>query len=179
QYTTLRSLLEHADLKGLLHWPIFCFDISRLSRLQVSLLLPESLRNLQLGRAFPVSILKAITFDPTLVINVDFGWTPPGAHWATAGAFFHETAEFFDPVQGAVANCYYIAALSAIAWATPFRIAHLTRATGPNQEQFNDMIRFYQPDSGGVIDKEIQMTEAVPLTAGGDFIYCRSSEEGE
>jgi hypothetical protein len=82
-------------------------------------------------------------------------------------------------VQGAVANCYYIAALSAIAWATPFRISHLTRATGPNQEQFNDMIRFYKPDSGGTIDREIQMTEAVPLTMSGDFIYCRSSEAGE
>jgi hypothetical protein len=179
QYGTLRSLLEHADLKTLLDWPIFCFDVSRLSRLQVSLRLPDTLRNLQLGRAFPASIVQAITFDPKLVLNVNFGWTPPGGHWATAGEFFHETAEFFDPVQGAVANCYYIASLSAIAWATPFRIAHLTRASGPSQEQFNDMIRFCKPDSGGAIDKEIQLTEAVPLTAGGDFIYCRSSEAGE
>ena len=179
QYGTLRNLLEHADLKTLLDWPIFCFDVARFSRLQVSLRLPDTLRNLQLGRAFPASIVKAITFDPNLVLNVDFGWTPPGGHWATAGEFFHETAEFFDPVQGAVANCYYIASLSAIAWATPFRIAHLTRASGPSQEQFNDMIRFCKPDSGGAIDKEIQMTEAVPLTAGGDFIYCRSSEAGE
>ena len=179
QYATLRDVLEHGDLKALLDWPILCFDVSRLSRLEVSLRLPDALRNVQLGRAFPASILKAITFDPKIVIKIDFGWTPPGAHWATAGTFFHETAEFFDPVQGAVANCYYIAALSAIAWATPFRISHLTRATGPNQEQFNDMIRFYKPDSGGAIDQEIQMTEAVPLTMSGDFIYCRSSEAGE
>ena len=47
------------------------------------------------------------------------------------------------------------------------------------QEQFNDMIHFYKPDSGGVIDQDIQITEAVPLNAGGDFIYCRSSEDGE
>lgn len=87
--------------------------------------------------------LKSITFDPNIVtLHLDTGWTPPGGHWATAGEFFHETAEFFDPIQGAVANCYYIASLSAIAWATPFRIAHLTRATGVNQEQFNDMIHF-------------------------------------
>jgi hypothetical protein len=179
QYETLRHVLEHADLKTLLDWPILCFDVSRLSRLEVSLRLPDALRNVQLGRAFPASTLKAITFDPKIVIKIDMGWTPPGAHWATAGSFFHETAEFFDPVQGAVANCYYIAALSAIAWATPFRIAHLTRATGPTQELFNDMIRFYKPDSGGTIDQEIQMTEAVPLTMSGDFIYCRSSEAGE
>ena len=179
QYETLRHVLEHADLKTLLDWPILCFDVSRLSRLEVSLRLPDALRNVQLGRAFPASILKAITFDPKIVIKIDMGWTPPGGHWATAGSFFHETAEFFDPVQGAVANCYYIAALSAIAWATPFRIAHLTRATGPAQELFNDMIRLYKPDSGGTIDQEIQMTEAVPLTMSGDFIYCRSSEAGE
>ena len=179
QYATLRDVLNHADLKTLLDWPISCFDISRLARLQVSLQLPETLRNQQLGSAFPASVIKAITFDQKLVQNTVFGWTPPGGHWATAGTFFHETAEFFDPVQGAVANCYYIASLSAIAWATPFRIAHLTRATGPNQEQFNDMIRFYKPDSGGALDQEVQMTEALPLTAGGDFIYCRSSEAGE
>jgi len=179
QYATLRNVLEHAELKTLLDWPILCFDVSRLSRLEVSLRLPDALRNVQLGRAFAPSILKTITFDPKILIKIDVGWTPPGAHWATAGTFFHETAEFFDPVQGAVANCYYIAGLSAIAWATPFRISHLTRATGPNQEQFNDMIRFYKPDSGGTIDQEIQMTEAVPLTVSGDFMYCRSSEAGE
>ena len=179
QYATLQDALKHVDLTKLLNWPILCFDVSRLSRLQVSLRLPDTLRNQQLGRAFPASIVKTITFDPNIVVNLDLGWTPPGGHWATAGTFFHETAEFFDPVQGAVANCYYIASLSAIAWATPFRIAHLTRATGPNQEQFNDMIRFYKPDSGGAVDQEIQMTESLPLTAGGNFIYCRSSEAGE
>jgi hypothetical protein len=179
QYQSLGDLLQHADLKTILEWPITCFDLSHFSRLQVSIRLPEILRTLQLGRAFPSNIIKSITFDPNLVLNIDFGWTPPGGRWATAGTFFRETAEFFDPVQGAVANCYYIAALSAVAWATPFRIAHLTRATGLNQEQFNDMIRFYKPDSGGVIDREVQVTEALPLTMGGNFIYCRSSEGAE
>jgi hypothetical protein len=179
QYRSLGDLMQHPDLKSILEWPIFCFDISRLSRLQVSLRLPEVLRTLQIGRAFSMDVIKSITFDPNIVLNVDLGWTPPGGHWVTGGTFFHETAEFFDPVQGAVANCYYIAALSAIAWATPFRIAHLTRATGVNQDQFNDLINFYKPDSGGVIDKAIQLTEALPLTLGGDFIYCRSSEAGE
>ena len=179
QYRTLGDLMQLVDLKSILEWPIFCFDISRLSRLQVSLRLPEVLRTMQLGRAFSLDVIKSITFDPNMVINIDWGWTPPGGHWAPGGVFFHETAEFFDPVQGAVANCYYIAALSAMAWATPFRIAHLTRATGLNQDQFNDQIDFYKPDTGGTIDKKIQVTEELPLTLGGDFIYCRSSEAGE
>jgi hypothetical protein len=179
QYETLHKALEHRDLKTLLDWRILCFDVSRFSRLHVTLRLPDTLRTLRLGQAFSPSILRTITFDSKMVSKVDLGWTPPNGHWATAGDFFQETAEFFDPIQGAVANCYYIAALSAIAWATPFRIAHLTRATGLGQEQFNDLVRFYTPDSGGAVDREIQVTEALPLTSWGDFIYCRSSEPGE
>jgi hypothetical protein len=179
QYATLRDLAKHVDLTSVLDWPIHCFDLTRISRLQISLQLPPELRTLQLGHAFSSSLIKSITNDPKLVSTLTAGWTPPGGHWATGGIFFRETAEFFDPVQGAVANCYYIASLSAIAWATPFRVAHLTRATGLNQEQFNDLIRFYKPDSNGTIDKEIQVTEALPLTMSDSFIYCRSSEAGE
>ena len=95
------------------------------------------------------------------------------------GGFFNEAAEFFDPIQGSVANCYYIAALSAVAWAMPYRIDHLTRATGPSQPAFTNMIRFHKADSGGVVEREVEVTDAVPMTAGGSLIYCSSSEAGE
>lgn len=179
QAGSLGELVKTAGLKDLLDWSIVCVDFSRASRVEFSLRLPQKLRTLQLGNAFSVDVIRSITFDPDLVVTLDLGWTPPGGHWAEGGNFFHETAEFFDPVQGAVANCYYIAALSAIAWATPFRIGHLTRATGVNQDQFNDQINFYKPDTGGTLDKAIQVTEALPLTLGGNYIYCRSSEAGE
>lgn len=179
QFATLADLAKVADLKSILDWPIFCGDISRYSRLQISLRLPETLRTLQLGQALSPEVIRAITFDPKLVFNVDFGWTPPGAHWASGGDFFKETAEFFDPVQGAVANCYYIAALSAVAWSKPFQIAQMTRATGAGQQSFVDMMRFYKPDSGGVLDKQIEVSETVPQTMGGNFIYARSSEASE
>lgn len=179
QYATLADMVRVEDLKSILAWPILCGDLSRFTRLQIALRLPEPMRTLQLGQALSADVVRAITFDPKVVLNVEMGWTPPGAHWESAGDFFHQTAEFFDPVQGAVANCYFIAAMSAMAWAKPFSIAHETRATGLNQPQFNDQISFYTPDSGGTLDKAVQVTEAVPLTAGGDFIYCRSSEMGE
>jgi hypothetical protein len=179
QYRTLAELLQHPDFKSLIDWPIFCFNISKLSRLAISLRLPEALRNRQLAQVFSASVVKSITYDSNVTISIDLGWTPPGGHWATAGRFFNETAEFFDPVQGAVANCYYISALSAVAWSTPFRIAHLTRATGLAQEQFKDLINFYTPDSGGTLDQAVQITESLPLNASGNFIYCRSSESGE
>jgi hypothetical protein len=180
QYATLAAVARAGALKSILDWPILCADLSRFARLQVVLRLPPALRDLQLGNALSADVVRAITVDTHLVKQLAVtGWTPPGAHWAASGDFFNETAEFFDPVQGAVANCYYIAALSAVAWATPFRLAHQTRATGPSQAQFNDQISFCEPDSGGTLDRAIQVTEAVPLTAGGYPIYCRSSESGE
>ena len=179
QYRTIGDLLQRADLKSIIDWPIDCFDLSRLSRLQISLRVPETLRTQRLGRVFSADVIRSIIFDPNIVINLDPGWTPPGGHWAAGGTFFRETAEFFDPIQGAVANCYYIASLSAMAWATPFSIAHETRATGQNQDQFNDQINFYKPDTGGTLDKAIQVSELLPLTMGDNYIYCRSSEAGE
>ena len=60
--------------------------------------------------------------------------------WADPGEFFDEAAEFFDPVQGAVGDCYLIAALASIAWARPYLIAQMTRATGTGPQAFVDMI---------------------------------------
>jgi hypothetical protein len=48
------------------------------------------------------------------------GWTPAGTSWSDRGNFFNDVTEYNDPIQGAVANCYFIAAISAIAWATPY-----------------------------------------------------------
>lgn len=103
------------------------------------------------------------------------GYTPPGAEWADPGDFFEEATEFFDPVQGALGDCYFIAALSAVAWSRPYVIVQRTRATGASQSSFVDRIDFY---SGGV--KNIEVTERVPLVKSTHaWIYARSSEKGE
>lgn len=146
--------------------------------LLLTLRLPEKERLQRLARVFTREIIETIAPDPR-TSGQSKDWTPPNGTWSDPGRFFNEAAEFFDPIQGAVANCYYIAALSAVAWAMPYRITHLTRATGQAQEQFTNMIRFYKPDSGGQLDKEIEVTDSVPLTLSNNFIYCRSSEAGE
>jgi hypothetical protein len=147
--------------------------------LQLTLRLPERERLQHLARVFSVDIVNTVAFDPK-ISGQSKDWTPPNATWGDPGRFFNEAAEFFDPIQGAVANCYYIAALSAVAWARPYQIRHMTRATGLHQEHFTNMIRFYKPDSNGQLDKEIEVTDAVPLnSATGNFIYARSSEAGE
>lgn len=95
--------------------------------------------------------------------------------WVDPGDFFEEAAELTDPIQGAVGNCYYISALSSVAWARPYVIAHRTRATGTGQ-QFVDMIEFYK---AGKTEK-VEVTELLPLNSPGNtFIYARSSELGE
>ncbi|MCL4799048.1 MAG: hypothetical protein KJ025_05630 [Burkholderiales bacterium] len=147
-------------------------------QLFLTLRLPDKERLRRMARVLSRDVVKAIAYDPSAQ-GSPADWTPPGATWGDAGDFFSEAAEFFDPIQGAVANCYYIAALSALAWAAPFRIQHLTRATGPNQQQFVNLIRFYKPDGNGALDKEIEVTDTVPLNGSGGFIYCRSSETGE
>jgi hypothetical protein len=146
--------------------------------LQLMLRLPDEERLQQLARILSRDLVATISYDPKSQ-GMSKDWNAPHSLWSDPGRFFNEGTEFFDPIQGAVANCYYIAALSAVAWAKPFQIAQMTRATGAGQQSFVDMIRFYKPDSGGTLDKQIEVTEAVPLTISGNYIYARSSETDE
>lgn len=99
-----------------------------------------------------------------------------GNNWVDPGDFFEEGTELTDPIQGAVANCYFIAALTSIAWARPYVIAQRNRATGLNQEQFVDMIEFH---SKGKTEK-IEVSEKLPVIPPSNaLIYARSSEVGE
>jgi Calpain family cysteine protease len=103
------------------------------------------------------------------------GFTPAGAEWADPGDFFHEGAEFFDPCQGALGDCYFIAALSAVAWSRPYEIAHRERDIGPGPNEVVDRIDFH---SGGL--KSIEVTERMPVVQSTHaWIYARSSEPGE
>lgn len=104
------------------------------------------------------------------------GFTPEGAEWADPGDFFEEAAEYFDPVQGTLADCYFIAALSAVSWSRPYVILQRGRATGPDQSEFVNRIDFFSAGTAS----SIEVTERVPVvqTTHG-WIYARSSEPGE
>ncbi|MDZ7268877.1 MAG: C2 family cysteine protease [candidate division KSB1 bacterium] len=174
---TLADLGPHFDTNEIGRIAVQRAELVGQHQIMLRLRLPDKERWQRLARVLTKDIVATIAFDPQSV-GQSKDWTPPNGTWGDAGRFFNEAAEFFDPVQGAVANCYYIAALSAVAWAMPYRITHLTRAVGTTQERFLNMIRFYKPDSGGQLDREIEVTDAVPLS-NGNFIYCRSSESGE
>ena len=103
-------------------------------------------------------------------------YLPAGSEWADPGSFFKEAAEFFDPVQGGLGDCYFIAALSAISWARPYVVMQRSRATSASNPSFVDQINFH---SGGKTIG-IEVTELVPLVVGTHaWIYARSSEAGE
>jgi len=131
----------------------------------------DVLRRQRLARILSPDIVDLVVFDPDRVRIVR-------PTWLDQGTFFREAAEFFDPVQGAVANCYFIAAMSSVAWSRPYVIKQLTRATGQAQQQFVDMIRFYDPANGNA-GHDIEVTELTPVASNGSPIYCRSSETGE
>ena len=108
------------------------------------------------------------------------GWTPPGATWRDTGDFFKDVTEFNDPIQGDVANCYLIAALSAVAWADPYSIVHRNRATGPGETDRVNAIQFYS--KGGSHDAPTAMVEVTDKTLVDRFnnaIYCHSNDNGE
>jgi hypothetical protein len=153
-------------------------DFGRQGYVNLTVRLPERSRMQMLSRTFTPEIAQAII--PNWKLNLTDGFIAALLGWQDLGRFFNETTEFFDPIQGAVGNCYYIAAMSSVAWARPYQIANMTRATGAGQHQFRNMIRFYKPDSGGQIEREVEVTDYVPVVSGtSNFLYARSSEAGE
>ncbi len=153
-------------------------DFARQGYVNLTVRLPERSRVQMLSRVFTPEIAEA--FIPNYEKPLSDAFIALLLGWQDLGRFFNEATEFFDPIQGAVANCYYIAALSAVAWSRPYQIANMTRATGTGQQQFRNMIRFYKPDSGGQIEREVEVTDIVPInTSFGGFLYARSSEAGE
>lgn len=98
--------------------------------------------------------------------------------WADPGDFFEEGApEMSDPIQGALADCYFIAALSSVAWARPYVIAERTwRRAAIGHIQMVEFLKNY----GSCTPAKIEVTELLPLNSPAmTFIYARSSEHGE
>jgi hypothetical protein len=108
-------------------------------------------------------------------------WTPENGVWKDMGDFFKDVVEFSDPVQGAVGNCYFIAAVAAIAWADPYRIVHRNRATGTGETARVNAIKFYSKGGGkDAPTKMIEVTDKTIVRTSNNLpIYCRSGDAGE
>lgn len=109
---------------------------------------------------------------------IDLGWTPAGAQWTDTGSFFHEAAEFFDPVQGGLGDCWLIAAMSSVAWALPGTITDAARATGAGDQQFTHRFVYRDPGDGSQRIFEAS-DQTLVFTGTTSPLYARSSEAGE
>jgi len=98
-----------------------------------------------------------------------------GMAWLDLGDFFEFGADTNDVVQGAVGDCYLLAALASVVWARTYQIAEKQRRTDDAGHSV-DAIQFYVNGAW----KYFEVTEAVPaITPGNLFIYARSSQTGE
>jgi hypothetical protein len=107
-------------------------------------------------------------------------WTPPNHTWRDMGDFFKDVTEFSDPIQGAVGNCYLIAAISAVAWADPYTIVHRNRATGSGEADRVSGIQWYS--KGGSKDAPshmVEVTDKVLVNSSNFMPYCRSRDPNE
>lgn len=108
------------------------------------------------------------------------GWTPAGTSWSDRGNFFNDVTEYNDPIQGAVANCYFIAAISAIAWATPYTIEHKVRATGTGEADRTNAIQFFTKGGGkDAATRLVEVTDNTIVNSSNSPVYCRSNDAGE
>jgi hypothetical protein len=108
-------------------------------------------------------------------------FTPANATWKDIGDFYKDVTEYNDPIQGAVANCYFISAMAAIAWADPYCIEHKVRATGTGETQKVNAIQFFT--KGGGKDAPTKLVEVTDNIITGisnsNPFYCRSNDTGE
>lgn len=131
-------------------------------------------RNAVLARIFPKDVLDRI-WDKAFI---SLGWTPSGGQWIDGGRFFDEAAEFFDPVQGGLGDCWLIAAMSSVAWALPYTVAQRSRATGANNTQFTNQFEFVDPANGQT--HTFEATDQIVVWSGTSSpMYGHSSETGE
>jgi hypothetical protein len=103
---------------------------------------------------------------------------PDTTQWVDDGTFFTDAVQFTDPIQGGVADCYFIAALSSTAWACPLLVSQRPAPTGQQGAFANstaaDAISFF--DSSGRHD--VSTTELLPRL-NGNWIYARADDPKE
>jgi hypothetical protein len=175
----LESVRHVADLKALVgvaadELPIRRIAPSRAGGWTLEVGQAPAARDAALARLFPKDVLERI-WDR---LHLDGGWTPSGAQWVDGGRFFDEAAEFFDPVQGGLGDCWLIAAMSSVAWALPYTVAQRSRATGAANDRFTNLFELVDPANGQ--KHSFEATDEILVWSGTTApLYGHSSEPGE
>jgi hypothetical protein len=133
----------------------------------------------ELGQLLRDRVFDRAALDRLIrLVVLDQGWTPAGAQWADTGRFFNEAAEFFDPLQGSLGDCWLIAAMSSVAWSMPGQIADASRASGVPNDRFLHKFTYRDPGSGALRVFEVS-DETLVYQSTTSPLYARSAEAGE
>lgn len=125
----------------------------------------------------PSKTVSAV-FAESLKASNNTEWNPANTVWLDKGDYFEDVAELTDPVQGSLADCYYISALCSVAWARPYAIIN---ATSPSRDKDEEsplhQVPFY--NSKGAIENVV-VGEAVPCSSSTkNILYGSSADSGE
>jgi hypothetical protein len=167
--SNLADLVAALGNEQLTSIPVRALAAGRGGRLVVELGESSAARATRFARLFSPKLIDI------LFPKIKLGYHPDGMSWKDAGRFFNEAAEFFDPVQGAVGDCYLIAALSSVAWARSFTISDAARATGGDNETFTHRITLYNNGQ----PQDFEVTDKILVADDGSVPFCRSKETDE
>lgn len=109
--------------------------------------------------------------------SADTPWKPANYVWADVGDYFDDVVKVTDPKQGALGDCYFIAALASVAWTKPYLIVNATRPSASDNEgsPFH-RITFYNKKK----QETVEVSERIPLYETTDsIIYASSANQGE
>lgn len=141
-------------------------------RLNLQLTIPaldKSLTNLIITK--PIFDLVLRGNDPN---SAPTEWTPPNTSWKDVGDFMRDVSDYDDPIQGAVGDCWLIAALASVAWATPQFIIHKPVRTGENDAHANQLTFYSKGGSHDAATGTVQVTDSLVVNASNSVVYCRS-----
>ncbi len=132
----------------------------------------KGLRLSSVGKRIPEIMFVGNETQEDFQANVP--WTPDNVIWADVGDYFEDVAEITDPKQGALADCYLIAALTSVAWSRPYVIVNATRpSSSDNEENPIHKITFYRNGK----PEEVEVSERIPLDEETDAILFASSKD--
>jgi len=140
-------------------------------------------KNLSLKRD---KIIKILLDGNVSSPNNSADWTPEGMSWKGAGVYYNQAPEGDDPIQGALGDCYFIAALASVAWACPFRV--LNRASIYHCDSTGDVVTnvchqfdFYSKTGRKFTKKTVlEVVDTIPVyNSNGRLRYASSYDANE
>ena len=96
-------------------------------------------------------------------------WDPDDYTWKDVGSFVTDNTEGSDPDQGAVGDCWLIAALASVAMTHPSKLIHPT-GSGPHT------INLHGDFSGW---KSYTGSEKIPVNSSNRVVFAKSLDSGE